>query len=65
MNGVVASYPFHETEAGWLSMHVRRDFEFEGSAQLCKRVIENPIKNALRALRSVLEHQLRELFICV
>lgn len=52
VHGVLAAYPFHADEATWVTVQVRHDFEFTGSPQLFAQVVENMLKNALRALRT-------------
>lgn len=65
VNGVLAAYPFHADEGSWVRVHVRQDFEFAGSPQLFAQVVENMLKNALRALRAATDRDARELSIVV
>jgi two-component system CAI-1 autoinducer sensor kinase/phosphatase CqsS len=65
VNGVLAAYPFQADEASWVAVHVREDFEFEGSPPLFAQVIENMLKNSLRALRTAAGRDARELSIVV
>lgn len=53
VRGVVASYPFRDREASWVSVEVRTDFCFNGPALLFAQVLENLITNATRALRAM------------
>lgn len=63
VHAVVASFPFADGEAAWLAVDVRQDFEFQGSPQLFTQVLENLIKNAVRALRAAPADRARRLCI--
>lgn len=65
VRGVVASYPFREREASWVSVEVRTDFFFNGPALLFAQVLENLIKNATRALRAMPNLDAPTLRLCV
>jgi len=48
---VLADYPYRNSrERDCVTLHVRRDFRFEGSRALFSQVIDNLVKNALRSL---------------
>lgn len=64
INGVLAAYPFQAEEAAWVTVKVLHDFEFAGSPQLFAQVVENLLKNALRALRTA-ERDARTLSIVI
>lgn len=64
INGVLAAYPFNAEEDAWVTVQVLQDFEFAGSPQLFAQVVENLLKNALRALRTA-EREVRELSIVI
>lgn len=50
----LAEHPFrHETERNCIELHVHRDFEFETVRSLFGQVIDNLLRNALRALSSL------------
>ena len=52
----LAEHPFrHETERNCIELHVQRDFEFETVRSLFRQVIDNLLRNALRALSSLPE----------
>lgn len=59
VHAVVASFPFADGEAAWLTVEVRQDFEFKGSPQLFMQVLENLIKNSVRALRAAANQERR------
>ncbi len=50
----LAEHPFrHEAERNCIELHVQRDFEFETVRSLFRQVIDNLLRNALRALSSL------------